>query len=343
MIPAAGSTILLTGITGFLAKHVMLALLDAGFNVRGTLRNMSKAPDVHSVAKAAGFDVSRVTFAIADLTFDAGWADAAKGCQGLIHTASPFVIDPTKDKMAYVGPARDGTLRVLNAAYEAGIARAVVTSSVAAIQDGHNDKNGRIFTEADWTNTDSPEVAAYPVSKTLAERAAWAFAERHQGFELSTINPGFILGPLLDRDAGTSADIIKMLLDGKYPGVPDLLFSIVDARDVALAHVRALTFDQAKGERFICTGEPMTMMEISSTLRQAVPERAKKLPKFVLPKFILRVGALFDPAIKLTLPDIGVRIGHDNSKSKRILGMTYRGSHEAVATMGRSLVDLGLA
>jgi nucleoside-diphosphate-sugar epimerase len=343
MAPAVGSTILLTGITGFLAKHIMLTLLDAGFNVRGTLRNMSKAADVHTLVKTAGFDVSRVTFAVADLTSDAGWAEAAINCQGLIHTASPFLIDPTKDKMAYVAPARDGTLRALKASYDAGIRRAVVTSSVASIQEGHHDKNGRTFTEADWTDTDNPAVSAYPVSKTLAERAAWEFAKSHVGFELSTINPGFILGPLLDTDAGTSADVIKMFLAGKYPGVPDLQFSIVDARDVALAHVKALTIDAAQGQRFICTGEPLTMMELSNTLREAVPERAKKLPKFVLPKVILRFAALFDPAIKLTLPDIGVRLAHDNSKSKRILGLNYRDSREAVSAMGRSLVDLKLA
>jgi nucleoside-diphosphate-sugar epimerase len=285
----------------------------------------------------------RATFAVAHLTSDAGWAEAAMGCQALIHTASPFVIDTTKDKMTYVEAARGGTLRALQAAHDAGIRRAVVTSSVAAIQEGFSNKNGRTFTEADWTITDNPEVSAYPVSKTLAERAAWEFAKSHDGFEHSTINPGFILGPLLDADAGTSADIIKMFLGGKYPGVPDLQFSMVDVRDVVLAHIRALTTDGAQGERFICAGEPLTMMEISSALPEAVPERAKKLPKFVLPKAILRIAALFDPAIKLTLPDIGIRISHDNGKSKRILRLDYRDSREAVAAMGRSLIDLKLA
>jgi nucleoside-diphosphate-sugar epimerase len=343
MMPARGSTILLTGITGFLAKHVMLALLEAGFNVRGTLRNISKAGDVHAVVEAAGYDVSRVTFAVADLTLDAGWPEAAAGCAGLVHTASPFHIDVSKDKMVYVEAARGGTLRVLNSAYAAGIRRAVITSSLVAIQYGHHDSNGRTFNEADWTNTGSSEVDAYPMSKTLAERAAWAFAKAHVDFELSAINPGFILGPLLDTDAGTSANVIKMMLDGKYPGVPDLLFSIVDARDVADAHVKALTLKDAAGERFICTGEPMKFIDIAATLRNALPERGRKLPKFVVPKAILRVVALIDPAIKLILPEIGVKMAHDNSKSKRILGLTYRDSSEAVASMGRSLVELKLA
>jgi nucleoside-diphosphate-sugar epimerase len=343
MTLAPGSTILLTGITGFLAKHVALELLKAGFNVRGTLRNMAKADEVRAVAASAGFDPGRVSFAVADLVSDAGWGDAMHGCSALVHTASPFLIDPTNDKTTYVAPARDGTIRVLEAAYAAGIRRAVVTSSVAAIQEGHASRQGRVFTEADWTDAANAEVSAYPVSKTLAEQAAWQFAKSHDGFALTTINPGLILGPLLDRDAGTSADIIGMFLAGKYPGVPDLLFSIVDVRDVASAHVRALMIDASIGERIICTGEPLTMMEISSALRSAVPERARKLPKFILPKFILRIAALFDPAIRLTLPDVGVRFTHDNSKSKRILGITYRDSREAVGTMGRSLIELGLA
>lgn len=338
-----GSTVLLTGVTGFLAKHVMLALLDAGFQVRGTMRSLSKADAVRAVAEKAGHDPARLTFVAADLGADAGWAEAAQGCAAVIHTASPFPLDNLKDRMALVGPARDGTLRVLSAAKAAGIKRIVLTSSVAAIMDGHGDPKGRVFSEADWTNDANEEVKAYPLSKTLAERAAWDFVNADPGMEMAVINPSFILGPLLDDDAGSSADVITMFLKGKYPGVPDLQFGVVDVRDVALAHVKAMVEPAAAGGRHICNAGMMTMQDIAKALRGTVPERAGKLPKFVLPKFALRIAALFDPAIAMILPQVGQRLDFDNGRARNVLGITFRPAEEAVGAMGKSLIRLGLA
>jgi nucleoside-diphosphate-sugar epimerase len=332
------NTVLLTGISGFLAKHVMLTLLDHGYDVRGTVRGREKAAAVEAVVRKAGFDATRVQCVIADLTSDSGWKEAAGGCGAVIHTASPFPMSSPRDRTAFLPEARDGTLRVLAAAKEAGIARIVITSSVAAIAGGHA-AGERTYTEDDWSDLASPTLPAYSYSKTVAEQAAWEEARR-AGLKLTAINPGFILGPALDADYGTSAEVIRMMLSGKYPGVPAIAFSVVDIRDVALAHVRALTEPKAEGERIICTSGNMSMIEMARALAQAFPAYRRKLPKFLLPDLVVRLVAFFDKNVAEILPELGRRRNFNSQKARALLGVDFRSPQEAVLAMGRSLIDL---
>lgn len=332
------NTVLLTGISGFLAKHVMLTLLDHGYDVRGTVRGREKAVAVEAVVRKAGFDPARVQCVIADLTSDGGWKTAAAGCDAVIHTASPFPMTSPKDRLAFVPQARDGTLRVLAAAKEAGIARIVITSSVAAIAGGHAAVE-RTFTEDDWSDLASPTLPAYSYSKTVAEQAAWEEAGR-AGLKLTAINPGFILGPALDGDYGTSAEVIRMMLSGKYPGVPAIAFSVVDVRDVALAHVRALAEPASEGERIICTSGNMPMIEMARTLAEAFPAYRRKLPKCVLPDFVVRIVALFDKNVSEIVPDLGRRRNFSSQRAHTLLGVDFRAPQEAVVAMAQSLIGL---
>jgi nucleoside-diphosphate-sugar epimerase len=334
------NTVLLTGISGFVAKHVMLTLLERGYDVRGTVRSPSKIGAVEAVARKAGFDPARVRCVTGDLTSDEGWTAAAAGCSAVIHTASPFPISSPKDQKAFVPQARDGTIRVLSAAQDAGIDRVVLTSSIVAIGSGHEKTRIRTFSEDDWSNLGSPMLPAYPYSKTVAERTAWDMADKSTNLKLTVINPGFVQGPLLDDDYGTSGETVRMMLAGKYPGVPNIDFSIVDVRDVALAHVRALEVPEAEGERIICTSGNMTMMDMSRSLAAAFPAYRRKLPKFTLPDFAIRMMGLVDRNAAGAVPELGRQRVYKNEKARHLLGIDFRAPADAVVAMGQSLVDL---
>jgi len=228
------SVILVTGGSGFVGGHVILQLLEAGHDVRTTVRSLAKEPAVRdTLARAGAKTPDRLTFVAADLNQDAGWAEAVAGCDYVQHVASPFPLAQPKDENDLIRPAVDGTLRVLRAARDAGVKRVVLTSSFAAIGYGHGDR-AAAYTEADWTNVDGPAVQPYMKSKTLAERAAWDFIEREgNGLELAVVNPVGIFGPVLNEDLSTSIEIIKRMLEGSLPGAPRLYFGVVDVRDVA--------------------------------------------------------------------------------------------------------------
>ena len=235
--------VLVTGGTGFVGVHVVLRLLQASYTVRTTLRSLEREAEVREMLRYAGVDAGeRLSFARADLMHDEGWPEAVAGCRFVHHVASPFPAAPPKDENELIVPAREGTLRVLRAARDAGVQRVVLTSSFAAIGYGHDRKRTTPFTENDWSNPDSPDTPAYQKSKTLAERAAWDFiAQEGRGMELASVNPVGIFGPTLGRDVGTSVGIIQNLLEGKLPGMPRIRIGLVDVRDVAELHVRAMT------------------------------------------------------------------------------------------------------
>ncbi len=234
--------VLLTGVSGFLGGHVASALLAAGYQVRGSVRNLAKADKVRDTLTKAGADVSRLEFVALDLLKDDGWDAAAEGCRFLAHTASPFVLRMPTDKMDLIRPAIEGTERALNAGLKAGVERVVLTSSMAAIAYGHDKNRTSPFTAADWTDLEGHGVSAYVESKTRAERRAWEIMKAAgREADLAVINPSGIFGPLLDEDPGTSAQIVIRFLSGGVPAVPRLSFAFVDVRDVAAAHVAALT------------------------------------------------------------------------------------------------------
>ncbi|WP_245312694.1 SDR family oxidoreductase, partial [Bradyrhizobium macuxiense] len=272
------STVLVTGGSGFIGVHTILQLLAAGHEVRTTVRNLDRSKDVLAMLRAGGASSpDKVGFVAADLLRDDGWREAAAGCDYVFHVASPLVSYEPKDENELIVPAREGTLRVLRAARDAGVKRVVVTSSFAAIGYGHPLRSTP-FDETVWTNLDSNDVQAYPKSKTLAERAAWDFIAREGGgLELAVVNPTAVFGPALGPDFSESIGIIKALLDGAMPAVPRIHFGLVDVRDVADLHLRAMTSPKAKGERFLAvSGETMSVLQIARVLRAKLGSKARR-------------------------------------------------------------------
>ncbi len=333
--------VLLTGVSGFVAKHVALQLLEAGYDVRGTVRSMAKAAAVVATLKQAGADTGRLECVVADLIADAGWDAAMAGCEYVIHTASPFPVKQSTDKFALVPVARGGTLRVLEAAERAGVRRTVLTSSVVAVYYGHDDSPDPSFSEADWSNIESPTISDYAVSKTEAERAAWAFV-RNAAMELATINPSFVQGPLLDAEAGTSAKLTAMMMTGKMPAVPNIAFGIVDVRDVAQAHVLAMTHEKAAGRRFLVSAGTRTMREIAAAIGEAEPSVKKRLPKLTLPDLVVRLAALASSEARTALPELGRRKQIETGPAQELLGLRFRSPEEAIGAMASSLRMVGL-
>lgn len=330
--------VLLTGVGGFLGGHVAARLLLAGYDVRGTLRSLKRSKSVEADIRAFAGGHGTLSFVEADLLSDQGWSEAMAGADYVIHTASPFPSSLPKHEDELIRPAREGTLRVLQAAKAAGVKRVVLTSSIAAINYG----NGKSpFTEEDWTDIDGPLTVPYYKSKTLAEKAAWEFS-RASGLELAVINPGMVLGPVLGRRAGTSTGMIRSLLKGKYPALPDFRVSVVDVRDVAEAHVLALSEPKAAGERFIAATETLSMRAIADVLRQSFPVEARKVPRIVLPNWLVRLIAPFDAGLRLIVKEVGRDARVSNEKARRVLGWKPRTAEEAVRATAESLIAAGM-
>ena len=330
--------VLLTGISGFLGGHVALGLLNAGYIVRGSVRNLDKAEAVRATLKRAGADVSRLEFVALDLLSDKGWDEAMEGVRYLQHTASPFVIDLPEDKMDLIRPAVEGTERALNAALRANVERIVLTSSMAAIAYGHDKARTKPFTDKDWTNLNGPDVNAYIESKTLAEQRAWDIMRAAgRDVDLTTINPSAILGPLLDEDPGTSALIVKRLLDGSVPALPRLPFIIVDVRDIANAHVAAMTSDSARGRRFPMGERPILMGDVADIVRKAAPDR--KVPRLNMPDWAVRIYALFDRDVRGVLNELGVLKRLDSSGAVALLGRPLIPADQAITATTHALIE----
>ena len=337
------STILVTGISGFIAKHCAVELLKHGYRVRGTVRNLAKADSVRQTL-AAHADVAKLDFVAADLQSDDGWQDAAKGVHGVLHLASPFPLAQPKNAEELIRPAVDGTLRVLRAAIAAGASRFVQTSSTAAVLYGHGHSRSRTYTEADWTDVDGPGVTAYSKSKTLAERAARDYvATQRPALHYASVNPGFVLGPLLDRDAGTSAQLIADCLRGKYPGCPKLAFPVVDVRDVAKVHRLALETNEPSGGRYLAMSEPAWFRDMMLPIKERLGARARKVPTKVLPNLAIKFIAIFDPAARSVLPELGRELRVDNSATRKALGVDFISVTESAPAMAESLLGFGLA
>ena len=337
------STTLVTGGSGFIGCHCILQLLAAGYQVRTTVRNLKRETNVRAMLKEGGAEPGdRLSFFVADLENDAGWSTAIAGCEYVLHVASPLPARLPKHEDELILPAREGTLRVLRAARDAGVKRVVLTSSFGAIGYGHEQQKAP-FDETNWTTLNS-DVAPYMKSKTLAERAAWDFIAKEGGnLELSVINPVGVFGPVLGPDYSTSILLVQRLMDGALPGCPQLYFGIVDVRDVADLHLRAMTDPAAKGERFLATASDfISMADIAKLLKSRLGAAAKRVPTRVLPNWLVRIAALRDPAIRLILPELGQYKNATNEKAKRVLAWRPRSNEEAILATAESLMRLGL-
>ena len=309
--------VLLTGASGFIAKHVALKLLNAGYDVRGTLRRLDRGDEVRAaVAPHLTGGAGQLSFVQADLEADAGWHTAMAGVDVLMHTASPFPIAQPKDPQALIRPAVEGTRRVLEAAADAGIRRVVLTSSIAAVVD--LSKGDHLHDEADWCDPAKASATAYERSKTLAERQGWEVAEA-RGLDLTVINPAFVLGPPLDEHYGSSLGLVERFLKGKDPMVPPMGLAIVDVRDVAEMHLRATQRPETGGKRYIASAGAMRFAEMTRALKAEWPTR--RIPLREAPGPVLRLLALFDPSIRTILPRLGHTDRLSNARAVKELDM----------------------
>ncbi|MEO0023675.1 MAG: hypothetical protein RL196_116 [Actinomycetota bacterium] len=339
--------VLLTGSSGYIGKHITLQLLEAGFEVRASVRNSAKAEEVRVAMTAhlpKSFDLeSKLTFVELDLESDAGWSDAIKGVDVLLHTASPFPLASPKDENDLIRPAVEGTLRALKAAHGGGVKRVVLTSSVAAIYGNDLPAGKTEFDETIWSDV-SHVVGSVPYtkSKTLAEQAAWNYITTEAPeIELTTINPVLVAGAPLDKHFGSSVSVVERALSGKDPMLPDISFSIVDVKDVAAMHVKAIDLDATKGERFIAAAGARNFVQINTSLKEAYP--ARKISTLQAPSFVIRFLALFDAEVKAVLPTLGKHIGVNSSKAQQVLGIDFISPEKSLVETAAYLIDNGFS
>jgi nucleoside-diphosphate-sugar epimerase len=335
----AEATTLVTGGTGFLGGWCVAQALERGHDVRTTVRDLKREASVRQAVAKAGVDPGdRLSVVAADLTSDDGWAEAVAGCQYVLHVASPFPPEQPKDPDELIVPARDGALRVLRAALDAGVKRVVMTSSVAAVRGSRDSSESAPFTEADWTDGDDTERTPYVRSKTIAEQAAWAMV-REAGAEdrLAVVNPGAIIGPPLSADRSTSLQAIQRLLDG-MPAMPRLGFTFVDVRDVADLHLRAMTDPGAGGERFIAADTFLWTSDVAAVLRERLGDAAPKVPTRVAPNLLVRAMSLFDGGIRPFVSDLGKRQWTSSEKARGTLGWTPRPIEDSIEDTARALL-----
>ncbi|MFF0920646.1 NAD-dependent epimerase/dehydratase family protein [Rhizobium leguminosarum] len=319
------ATVLVTGIGGFLAGHIALQLLKQGYRVRGSLRSIgTSAAIVGQLGAHTDGQLENLSLVQADLDSVGGWAAAVEGCDYVIHTASPFPPGYSENENALIQTARDGALRVLREAHRARVKRVVLTSSIAATNHG----DGRApFTEENWTDPESPRATPYYKSKTL---------------DLAVINPSVILGPLLGPNFGTSVGLIHHLMTGRFNGIPRFGFSVVDVRDTADAHIRAMTDPAAGGQRFIIGGRFFWLKDLVAILAHSFPDHASRLPSGEVSDEIVRVMAQSDPDARTIVHELNRDLSVSAAKAHRVLGWRSRPEEQCIRASAQSLIDLGL-
>ena len=316
------TTVLVTGASGFIAKHIVRELLENDYTVKATVRSERGRDQLVALFPDAGIDFVRV-----DLLEDAGWDDAMTGVDVLMHTASPFPEGEPKDPQELIRPAVEGTLRALQAAQRAGVNRVVLTSSCAAIYKDSSKPPMQRSTRDNWTDPEGPATSAYEASKTLAERAAWDFVAEHPEMTLTTINPGAVFGVPMDEHYGTSLAYAERILKGTDPAYPNMALPVVDVRDVARMHVTALEHDTA-GQRFPANAGALSMVEMATVIKAAYPDR--KISTRQAPDLLVRAMGLFVPLMRAITSNLGRNLDVDATDGPRVLGFTYTPAPDAL-------------
>jgi dihydroflavonol-4-reductase len=335
--------IMITGVSGFLGSHMAVEGLKRGYEVLGTVRNKEKEAEVISTLKiyVSADQLKNLQFAYCDLTKSEGWSEAMAECEAVIHVASPFNLELPKHEDDLIIPAINGVKHVFEAALQNNIHRIVQTSSIVAIMYGQ-EKGKSNFDEKNWTDINGPMITPYTKSKTLAEKLVWDYAQKNPQLKVTTINPGFILGPVLGKDPGTSASVILKMMKGEYPGVPQLGFPTVDVRDVVDLHFKALESEAAIGQRYAAVSESIWFKEIAQFVLEAQPSYNKKVKAKELPNWFIKIFSLFEKSTRMIIPELGFKANISNEKAKQDLGFAPRSVKEAVMATANALVELKL-
>ena len=335
--------VLLTGISGWIAKHTAIELLNAGYEVLGTIRNKNLVDQTkQTISKYASTE--KLSFVELDLLKDDGWNEAAKGCRYIFHIASPFPMKVSSNRENLLPVAVDGTLRVLNAGLNAGVEQIIKTSSIVAMFRKPNRTNPYTFGENDWSDENWIEgVSDYFLSKTKAEKAAWKLMES-KGLKnkLTTINPGGVFGDALDKKGGTSIEYIRQFMKGKFPGAPKFAVLISDVKDIAKAHVECIGNNKVGGRRLIVGKDVKRLVELSQLIAEAMPEYKKKLPTKELPNLMVKLISYIDSSAKTMIPDLGIMMQTDTSYAEEILGFKFKPAKGCISENAKSVVRLGL-
>jgi len=337
----SGETVLVTGGSGYIGGWCVAGLLQKGYVVRTTVRDLSKEAAVRASLEKITDPGNRLAFYAANLTADAGWDEAVDGCDYVLHVASPIAVAEPKDPNDLIVPAREGAKRAVGAAIKAGVKRVVLTSSVAATNKAAV-AGDWVSDETIWTDPAAPKVSAYGQSKTLAERAAWEMIKASSGkTTLATVNPALVLGPVTSDDFSQSVQVVERLLSGRVPGLPRLGFNVVDVRDVADLHFRAMTDPKAANERFIAAGTFAWMGDLAGLLRERLGEGASKVPTRKVPDFVIRLAGLFDKDLGAVTPGLGRRHDFSSQKAQSLLGWKPRPLEETILDCAKSLIATG--
>lgn len=335
-------TVLVTGVSGFIGGHIAAELLRRGYAVRGSVRSKARAAGVRAAVAKAGADDALLEIRQLDLLSDEGWSAATSGCRFVLHVASPFVLAKLKDPADLIRPAVQGTTRAVDAALDAGVERVVVTSALAAVQFAPA-RRDHVFTASDWTESDGRGLNAYTLSKVRAERAAWEIAGRRGVHDrLAVINPGAVIGPLLAGDPGTSVSAIQQIMAGALPMIPDLRLPWVHVRDIADAHVEAMTSASAGANRTIVATDPSSLIDVAAVLRRRLPEASGKIPARAMPTWLTWVASAFEPQLRDNRWLIGAHQRFDHGPAEALLGRPLRPIPDAIEETGRSLIERGL-
>jgi dihydroflavonol-4-reductase len=338
----SGETVLVTGGSGYIGGRCVATLLQQGYVVRTSVRDLAKEAAVRAAVGKVTDPGNRLSFHALTLTADDGWDAAMDGCDYVLHVASPLGIAEPKDPNELITPAREGAKRAVGAAIKAGVKRVVLTSSVAATSKGANTGDW-VSDETQWTDVKAKGVSAYSQSKTLAEQAAWELIKTAGGkTTLATVNPALVLGPLMDADANGSVQVVERLMSGRVPGLPRLGFNVVDVRDVADLHIRAMTDPKAAGERFVAAGSYAWMADIAAILRANLGEAAAKVPTRKVPDLVLRIVGLFDKELGSVTSSLGHKHDNSSAKAQQVLGWTPRRLEETILDTARSLIAEGV-
>lgn len=336
-------TVLVTGGTGFVGIHCILQLLNKGYKVKTTLRSLKRKNEVIEMLKFGGVtSFEKLEFFETDLTKGANWDEAVKDCEYVLHVASPIGLVAPKDENDFIRPAVEGTLRVLRCARNAGVKRVVMTSNFGAVGYSHKDTT-TLITEEDWTDPNEKDLSAYNKSKVLAERAAWDFINKEGGnLEFSTVNPMAIFGPSLGPALSSGFELLKQVLDGSMRAIPNMTLGIVDVRDLADLHIRAMTNPSAKSQRFLAlSGGILSLPEIAILLKDKLGTKAKSVSTRRLPDWVVWIAALFSPAARNLVPQLGRYRNASNEKAKTLLNWHPRSNEEAILATAESLINFG--